>query len=64
MKLILKCKMQKTDLVTSRVDEINADFHSEIEKNLDGTNENELYEEMIETIRENISIKGEVIGGL
>ena len=32
VKLILKCKMQRTDLVTSRVDEVDADFSSEISK--------------------------------
>ena len=55
VKLILKCKMQRTDLVTSRVDEVDADFHSEIEENLEGTNENEFYEDMIERIVENIA---------
>ena len=53
-------------MITSRVDEINADFHSEIEKNLEGTNENELYEEMIEKLKRILLSfnKGEVIGGL
>ena len=37
------------------MDEVDADFHSEIEKNLEGTNENELYEQMIEKIKENIA---------
>ena len=46
--------MQRTDLVTGETDEVDADFHSEIEENLEGTNENELYEEMNERILENI----------
>lgn len=46
VKLILICKMQRLDLVTGETDEVDADFHSEIEENLEGTNENELYEEM------------------
>ena len=55
VKLILICKMQRTDLVTGEIDEVNADFHSGIEENLEGTNENELYEEMNERILENIA---------
>ena len=56
VKLILKCKMQRTDLATGKIDEVDADFHSEIEENLEGTNENELYAEMIASIAENIAL--------
>ena len=56
VKLILKCKMQRTDLATGEIDEVDADFHSKIEENLERTNENELYAEMIEKIVENIAL--------
>ena len=56
VKLILKCKMQRTDLATGEIDKVDADFHSEIEENLEGTNENELYAEMIARIVENIAL--------
>ena len=56
VKLILKCKMQRTDLVTGKIDEVDVDFYSEIEENLEGTNENELYAEMIARIAENIAL--------
>ena len=55
VKLILKCKMQRIDLKTGEIDEFVADFLSEIEENLEGTNENELYAEMIKRIVENIA---------
>ena len=56
VKSILKCKTQRTDLATGEIDEVDADFHSEIEENLEGTNENELYAEMIARIAENIAL--------
>ena len=48
--------MQRTDLATGKIDEVYAHFHSEIEENLEGTNENELYAEMIARIAENIAL--------
>ena len=48
--------MQRTDLAAGKIDEVDADFHSEIEENLEGTNENELYAEMIASIAENIAL--------
>ena len=51
VKLILKCYM---DFLTTN--EIKpADFHSNIEVNLDGTNEKELYDKMVERILEKIA---------
>ena len=55
VKLILKCKMQRTDLATGEIDKVDADFHSEIGENLEGTNEHELYAEMVARIVENIA---------
>ena len=50
--MILNCKMQRTDLRTGKIDEVVADFHSKIEINLGGTDENELLNEMIARINE------------
>ena len=47
--------MQRTDLATGETIETDAVFHSEIEENFEGTNENELYAEMIPRILENIA---------
>ena len=55
VKMILNCKMQRTDLRTGKIDEVVADFHSKIEINLEGTDENELLNEMIARIDENIA---------
>ena len=46
VKMILNCKMQRTDLKTGKIDEVVADFHSKIEINLKGTDENELLNEI------------------
>ena len=51
-KMIFICKMQRTDLKTGEIIEIDADFHSEIEKNLAETDENKLLDEMIARIGE------------
>ena len=50
-KMILICKMQRTDLRTGEIIEIDADFHSEIEINLE-KDENKLLDKMIARIRE------------
>ena len=52
IKLILKCNMEM--LKTSEIKP--ADFHSDIEVNLDGTDEKELYDTMIERILEKIAM--------
>ena len=52
MKMIFICQMQKTDLKTGETIEIDADFHSEIEKNLAETDENKLLDKMIARIAE------------
>ena len=46
--------MQRTDLRTGETDEVDSNFHSEIEINLEG-NENELFDEMIARIGEIIA---------
>ena len=51
-KMIFICKMQRTDLKTGEIIEIDADFHSEIEKNLAETDENKLLDKMIARIGE------------
>ena len=51
-KVILNCKMQKTDLQTGEIIEADADFHSEIEINLQETDENKLLDKMIARIAE------------
>ena len=53
--MILNCKMQRTDLRTGKIDKVVADFHSKIEIHLEGTYENELFNEMIARIDENIA---------
>ena len=55
VKMILNCKMQKTDLVTGKTEEVDADFHSNIETNLEGDDEKKLLNEMIIRIYENIA---------
>ena len=51
VKLILRCKMH-----LPRTDEINPyPFHPDIEINLDGTDEKELYDTMVERILEEIA---------
>ena len=51
-KMILICKMQRTDLKTGEIIEIDADFHSEIEINLKEKDENKLLDKMIARIGE------------
>ena len=51
VKFILKCYMEF--LTTNEINP--ADFHSNIEINLDGTNEKELYDTMVESILEKIA---------
>ena len=50
-KMIFICKMQRTDLKTSEIIEIDADFYSEIEINLE-KDENKLLDKMIARIAE------------
>ena len=51
-KMIFICKMQRTDLRTGEIIEADADFHSEIEKNLAETDENKLLDKMTARIAE------------
>ena len=55
VKMILNCKMERINLRTGEIVEVDADFHSESEINLEGTDENELFDEMIARIAENIA---------
>ena len=51
-KMILICKMQRTDLKTGEIIEVDAEFHSEIQTNLEGTDENKLFDQIIARIGE------------
>ena len=55
MKTILVCKMQRRVAKTGGIDEADADFHSKDEINLEGIDENELFDEMIARIIENFA---------
>ena len=50
-KVILNCKMQRTDLKTGEIIEVDAEFHSEIEINLE-KDENKLLDKMFARIGE------------
>ena len=52
VKMILNCKMQRTDLKTGEIIEVDAEFHSEIETNLEGKDENKLFDKIIARIGE------------
>ena len=52
VKMILICQMQRTDLRTGEIIEVVADFHSEIETNLKGKDENKLFDKIIARIGE------------
>ena len=53
VKLIFKCNMEKTSIIGEPLVR-PADFHSDIEVNLDGTDEKELYDTMVERVLENM----------
>ena len=53
VKLIFKCYMEKTSILGEQIIR-PADFHSDIEVNLDGTDEDELYVTMVERVLENM----------
>ena len=52
VKMILDCTMKKTDLKTGKIIEVDSVFHSEIEINLEGTDEEKLFEKMVGRIGE------------
>ena len=54
VKLIFKCNMERGNNPEEMVIK-PADFHSDIEVNLDGTDEQELYDTMVERILENMA---------
>ena len=53
VKLFFKCYMEKTSIIGEQIIR-PADFHSDIEVNLDGTDEDELYVTMVERVLENM----------
>ena len=53
VKLVFKCYMEKTSILRESIIR-PADFHSEIEVNLDGTDEDDLYITMVERVLENM----------
>ena len=53
VKLIFKCNVEKTSIIREPIIR-PADFHSKIEVNLDGTDEKELYDTMVERVLENM----------
>ena len=48
VKIILRCKMERTDIKTGDVVSQVADFHSNIKVNLEGTDVSELYESAVD----------------
>ena len=54
-KMILNCEMQRTVMSSGEVIQDPASFHSHIEVNLEGSDENEMFYEMTERILENIA---------
>ena len=55
-KMILNCEMQRTVMSSGEVIQDPASFHSHIEVNLEGSDENEMFYEMTERILENIAV--------
>ena len=53
-KTILSCLISRTNIATGEEIEEIADFHSLIETNLDGTNDEEMFNEMVERMLENL----------
>jgi len=49
-KMVLHCRMEKTNIKTGEVESHLKEFHSEIEINLESTNTDEIYSEMMKTI--------------
>ena len=54
-KMILFCDMERAVMSTGEVIQDEAAFHSQIEINLDATDENEIFNEMKDKILENIA---------
>ena len=55
VKLILSCMMEEVDLKSGEVIAKEAAFHSKTEVNVEGTNSNELFSKMKETILESLA---------
>ena len=55
VKMILKCNMERTNLQAGEVITQEASFHSMIKVNLEGTDLDELYNEMIEVVLERLA---------
>ena len=54
-KMIFLCLMSRTEMSTGLMIEKMADFHSRMELNLEGTDQNELFHHMVERILENLA---------
>ena len=54
-KMVLSCRMSRTELRTGDVIEQMADFHSRMEMNLEGSDQKELYYHMVERSLENLA---------
>ena len=54
VKVILNCEMVRQDLTSGNIEILNAYFHTDTIQNLEATNESELYNNFIETIKEKI----------
>ena len=54
-KMILNCEMQRTAMSSGEVIQDPASFHSHIEINLEGSDENEIFDDMTERILENLA---------
>jgi len=55
VKLILKCMMKETNMVTGEETIVEAVFHSDVEINLEGSDVNEIYDGMVEKVPDNLS---------
>ena len=56
VKMILKCVMKKTNIASGEVTTVEAEFHSKVEINLDGSNVKEMYAITVDKIRETMAV--------
>jgi len=56
VKMILKCMMKETNMATEEETIVEAVFHSGVEINLEGSDVNKIYDDMVEKVLENLSI--------
>ena len=55
VKMILKCVMQNTNIAPGEVTAVEAEFHSKVEINLDGSDVNETYDITADKTRDNMA---------